>query len=199
MPLHLQHHKSYHVYNKDNIERVRRDEEIARLTEQGKEEQSLLAESEARLEALKKERNRHGGRDDSRLRAAEREINGKVGSLSSFDQRKREEIGLEAGPSRLDSNETLVDRSGHINFWAGQEGERKRQRSHGEETTSAGKRRGNSEYEAEKSAEKQKWEEQTTMFLGKPAAKELHPWYQSKDLQGGEERKRSQEQRLEVA
>lgn len=202
MPLHLQHHKSYHPYNKANIEKVRRDEEIARLAEEGKEEQSLLAESEARLEALKKkQKDRQGGRDDSRLRAAEREIDGKVGSLSSFDQKRREKNGLEAGSSsRLDSNDdTLVDTSGHINFWVGQEGDRKRQRSHGEEASILGKRRDNSEYEAGKSAEKQKWEEQTTMFLGKPAAKELHPWYQNKDLQSGEERKRSQEQRLEAA
>jgi hypothetical protein len=198
MPLHLQQHKSYHPYNKDNIERVRRDEEIARAAEEGKEHQSLLAESEARIEALKRLKGRHNSGDGDRLRAAEREIDGQKGALTSFDKREREKIGAQAGPSRLtSSNDTLVDKSGHINFWVGQESARKRQHSNGEEK-SVGKRRGNSEYEAEKSAEKQRWEDQTTMYLGKPA-KELHPWYQNKDLQSGEERKRSHEQKLEAA
>lgn len=197
MPLHLQQHKSYHPYSKDNIERVRRDEEAARLAEEGKGEQSLLAESEARLEALKRLKHKGNRGDDDRLRAAEKELDGKKGALDAFDQRKREKAGLEAGPSRAESNVSLVDESGHINFWASQEGVRKRQRSAGQDIT-AGKRRGNSEYEADKNAEKQKWEEQTTMFLGKPA-KELHPWYQNEDLQSGEERKKSHEQKLEAA
>jgi hypothetical protein len=196
MPLHLQHHKSYHPYNKDNIERVRKDEEIARLKEEGKEHQALLAEAEARLEALKRQKGRSSAIEGDRLKAAEREIDGHKGALTSFDQKEREKIGLLAGPSRLDSSkDTLVDRSGHINFWAGQE--KKRQRSAGEEASS-GKRKGNSEYEAEKSAEKQKWEEQNTMYLGKPA-KDMNPWYQDKDLQSGAEKKRSHEQKLEAA
>lgn len=57
---------------------------------------------------------------------------------------------------------------------------------------------GNKDYEADKKAEAAKFEEQVTMFLGKPA-KELHPWYNSADLKSGEERKKTEEQRLEVA
>lgn len=45
MPLHLAHHKSYHVYNQANIDRVRADEEKARLEEEGKEARGLVAVS----------------------------------------------------------------------------------------------------------------------------------------------------------
>ncbi|UZJ52639.1 hypothetical protein CBS101457_001959 [Exobasidium rhododendri] len=197
MPLHLQQHKSYHPYSRDNIDRVRRDEEVARLAEEGKEQQSLLAESEARLELLKSKRHKHKGEDGDRLRAAEKELDGKKGALDTYDQRQREKIGLDARPGQEEGSDSHLDKSGHINFWANQEGVRKRQRSEGKDVVS-GKRRGNSDYEAEKNAEKQKWEEQNTMFLGKPA-KELHPWYQNEDLQSGEEQKKSHEQKLEAA
>lgn len=198
MPLHLAHHKSYHPYNKDNIEKVRRDEEAARLEEESKGERSLLAESESRLEALRRQKAKHVTDNESRLRAAEKELDGRKGALKDFDEKQREKIGLEAGPSRLRANgDTLVDRDGHINFWAGQEGLRKRQRSGGEDA-SADKRRGNKDYESDKADEKKKWDERTTMYLGKPA-KELRPWYQSEDLQSGEEKKKSHEQKLEAA
>jgi hypothetical protein len=198
MPLHLQQHKSYHPYSKDNIERVRRDEEAARLAEESSGQQSLSAESEARLELLKKQVQKHKGDNGDRLKAAEKELDGKKGALDAFDRRQRGRVGLEAGPSTQDINESLVDKSGHINFWAGQEGLRKRQRSEGSKDIVSGKKRGNSDYEADKNAEKQKWEDQNTMYLGKPA-KELHPWYQSEDLQSGEEQKKSHEQKLEAA
>ena len=42
------------------------------------------------------------------------------------------------------------------------------------------------------------YEEQITMYLGKPA-KELRPWYSDKELKSGEERKRTDEQKLELA
>ena len=41
--LNIAHHKSYHPYRLDNIERVRRDEEEARLKEQDEESRMMLA------------------------------------------------------------------------------------------------------------------------------------------------------------
>jgi hypothetical protein len=45
MGLKLLHHKSFHVYNAANIERVRKDEEKARLEEAGQATQVRLAVS----------------------------------------------------------------------------------------------------------------------------------------------------------
>ncbi|KAJ3553745.1 hypothetical protein NM688_g3454 [Phlebia brevispora] len=52
--LNIAHHKSYHPYRRDNIERVRRDEEEARLNEAAKEGKMMLADAEARIELLRK-------------------------------------------------------------------------------------------------------------------------------------------------
>lgn len=41
--LNIAHHKSYHPYRRDNIERVRRDEEEARITEAKEEGRMMLA------------------------------------------------------------------------------------------------------------------------------------------------------------
>ena len=41
--LNIAHHKSYHPYRLDNIERVRRDEEAARQEEEGREERMRVA------------------------------------------------------------------------------------------------------------------------------------------------------------
>ncbi|KAF8511617.1 hypothetical protein BU17DRAFT_54522 [Hysterangium stoloniferum] len=56
--LNIAHHKSYHPYRRDNIERVRQDEEAARLKEAGEEGRMRIADSEARLDLL---RGRSGG------------------------------------------------------------------------------------------------------------------------------------------
>lgn len=41
--LNIAHHKSYHPYRRDNIEKVRRDEEEARLKEEREDGKILLA------------------------------------------------------------------------------------------------------------------------------------------------------------
>ncbi|KAF5337937.1 hypothetical protein D9758_013087 [Tetrapyrgos nigripes] len=51
--LNIAHHKSYHPYRRDNIERVRRDEEEAKLKEAQAEGKMLLADSEARIDLLR--------------------------------------------------------------------------------------------------------------------------------------------------
>lgn len=191
MPLHLQHHKSYHPYNKDNIEKVRRDEEEAQKLEQDREEYRLATQSEARLEQLRQQRKRKTDpQQHNRLQAAEKEIRGHVGALSDYDERKKRDLGF---PPDNDTS------TAHINFWSQEESmpdraKKARPESSGAEwstQTSRDKSRG------EKN-EKEKWEERMTMFLGRPS-KELQPWYQDSELKSGIERKKSHEQLLEEA
>ncbi|KAH0589940.1 hypothetical protein J132_06358 [Termitomyces sp. J132] len=51
--LNIAHHKSYHPYRRDNIERVRRDEEEARQKEAQEEGRMMLADAEARIDQLR--------------------------------------------------------------------------------------------------------------------------------------------------
>ncbi len=46
--LNIAHHKSYHPYRRDNIEKVRRDEEEAKLKEEKEEGRMMLAVSSGR-------------------------------------------------------------------------------------------------------------------------------------------------------
>ncbi|KAL9548981.1 hypothetical protein MBANPS3_005434 [Mucor bainieri] len=55
--MNILHHKSWHVYNKDNIERVRKDEAEAEAEAKKKQDRVILAESEARLDLLRKRAN----------------------------------------------------------------------------------------------------------------------------------------------
>ena len=53
MPLHLLHHKSWHVYNSANIERVQRDKENARRKEEEEEQRQNKADQQRRLAQLR--------------------------------------------------------------------------------------------------------------------------------------------------
>ncbi|KAI6022281.1 hypothetical protein BKA83DRAFT_4277043 [Pisolithus microcarpus] len=61
--LNIAHHKSYHPYRRDNIERVRKDEEEAARQEAEKEDKMAVADAEARL-GLLRERAGLGTTDD---------------------------------------------------------------------------------------------------------------------------------------
>ncbi|OCH87443.1 hypothetical protein OBBRIDRAFT_709693, partial [Obba rivulosa] len=79
--LNIAHHKSYHPYRRDNIERVRRDEEDARLKDAAEEGRMLLADSEARIELL---RQRAGARAAGSARAERESVPaGRPSSLAS--------------------------------------------------------------------------------------------------------------------
>ncbi|ORX60890.1 hypothetical protein BCR36DRAFT_314836 [Piromyces finnis] len=62
MPLNILHHKSWNVYNTENIERVRRDEAKAKEEEQKKKKKAIQAEWEFRLSLL---RNKNSTKGDS--------------------------------------------------------------------------------------------------------------------------------------
>ncbi|KAG6334073.1 hypothetical protein ID866_5023 [Astraeus odoratus] len=70
--LNIAHHKSYHPYRRDNIERVRRDEEEAARQEAEQESKVALADAEARI-ALLRERAGVGvdGKGKGKARAVE--------------------------------------------------------------------------------------------------------------------------------
>ncbi|KAF8168567.1 hypothetical protein B0H34DRAFT_793148 [Crassisporium funariophilum] len=51
--LNIAHHKSYHPYRRDNIEKVRKDEEEAREKEAKEDGRMMLADSEARIDLLR--------------------------------------------------------------------------------------------------------------------------------------------------
>ncbi|KAI0916674.1 hypothetical protein AcV5_003096 [Taiwanofungus camphoratus] len=57
--LNIAHHKSYHPYRRDNIERVRRDEEEARQQDAVQEGRMMLADSEARIDLLRQRAGAH--------------------------------------------------------------------------------------------------------------------------------------------
>ncbi|KAH8077746.1 hypothetical protein BXZ70DRAFT_695099 [Cristinia sonorae] len=92
--LNIAHHKSYHPYRRDNIERVRRDEEEARAKEAVEEGRMMLADSEARIDLL-------------RQRAG-------LGAAKKHKQKEDDDVPPNpvAGPS------TLTTSHGHINFFA---------------------------------------------------------------------------------
>ncbi|KDQ08123.1 hypothetical protein BOTBODRAFT_584685 [Botryobasidium botryosum FD-172 SS1] len=96
--LNIAHHKSYHPYRADNIERVRRDEEEQRQKEAKEEGRMMLADSEARIDLL---RQRIGAGPSKRSRRSP--------SPSS---------AIAIPPAPAASSVSLTDTSGHINFFA---------------------------------------------------------------------------------
>jgi hypothetical protein len=94
--LNIAHHKSYHPYRRDNIERVRRDEEEAAAKEAKAEGRVLLADSEARIDLLRGKAGLGGGKNKGKGKEKEtiEDIIGADGNVGS-----------------------LVGSGGHINFF----------------------------------------------------------------------------------
>ncbi|KAJ6575745.1 hypothetical protein DFH09DRAFT_915363 [Mycena vulgaris] len=96
--LNIAHHKSYHPYRRDNIEKVRRDEEEAREKEAKEEGRMMLADSEARIDRLRE----------------------RAGSKKTPRKRKDDDLEeLTAGGSAQPA--VLPTTDGHINFFEGLE------------------------------------------------------------------------------
>lgn len=77
--LNIAHHKSYHPYRRDNIERVRKDEEEAARKEAEQDGRIALADAEARLTLLR-ERAGIGGKGKEKAGEVEGPINVGLGS-----------------------------------------------------------------------------------------------------------------------
>ncbi|KXN92797.1 hypothetical protein AN958_04724 [Leucoagaricus sp. SymC.cos] len=97
--LNIAHHKSYHPYRRDNIERVRQDKEEARLKEVKEEGRMMLADSEARIDLL-------------RQRAG---LSGR-GKKSSKRKEEESEPELEV-EERIAAGGQLPTTNGHINLF----------------------------------------------------------------------------------
>ncbi|KAG5637598.1 hypothetical protein H0H81_003989 [Sphagnurus paluster] len=95
--LNIAHHKSYHPYRRDNIEKVRRDEEEARQKEAKEEGRMMLADSEARIDQL---RERAG-----------------VIEKSSKKRRKDEDLDKIIAEGSSTRGAVLPTTGGHINFF----------------------------------------------------------------------------------
>ncbi|RIB00786.1 hypothetical protein C2G38_2150730 [Gigaspora rosea] len=142
-------HKSYHVYNLKNRERVRQDEEKARQEEEAKTQRKEISERERRLQILREN-----------ARAKQQSL------LSEISEIPKEQ----AAGQLITTNQKLAIQSsadttgGHINFWSDFEKEYAR-------TVAT-----NPEYEAEKRAKEQKLERQYTMYFDE-VLKDPKPWY----------------------
>ncbi|KAG5641564.1 hypothetical protein DXG03_004777 [Asterophora parasitica] len=95
--LNIAHHKSYHPYRRDNIEKVRRDEEEARQKEAKEEGRMMLADSEARIDQL---RERAG-----------------VIEKSSRKKRRDEDLDTIIAEGSSTRGAVLPTTGGHINFF----------------------------------------------------------------------------------
>ncbi|KAF8060701.1 hypothetical protein FPV67DRAFT_1673550 [Lyophyllum atratum] len=95
--LNIAHHKSYHPYRRDNIEKVRRDEEEARQKEAKEEGRMMLADSEARIDQLRE-----------RAGATEK---------SSKKKRKDEDLDKIIAEGSSTRVAVLPTTDGHINFF----------------------------------------------------------------------------------
>ncbi|KAF8142441.1 hypothetical protein K438DRAFT_1922581 [Mycena galopus ATCC 62051] len=103
--LNIAHHKSYHPYRRDNIEKVRRDEEEARQNEAKEEGRMMLADSEARIDML---RERAG-------------VKGPSTAASKSKRRKEDddlvELAAAAAAGGSMQPAVLPTTDGHINFF----------------------------------------------------------------------------------
>ena len=107
MPLHLAHHKSYHPYNRANIDKVKADEAEAKRKKDAEEGRELQVDAEARINALRRLR-------DSGSKGAGRQVDG-VDVLVGDQQ-----LGPSSHPGDRSEGQQRkgYETDGHINFWA---------------------------------------------------------------------------------
>ncbi|KAI4173539.1 MAG: hypothetical protein LQ343_002877 [Gyalolechia ehrenbergii] len=220
MPLHLLDKKSWNVYNRENIDRVKRDEAAAAAQEAAEEQRMQEVDAERRIHLLRgikpevipttstpteqvaerdeaphkreRKRRRRAGEDDT-----DRDIR-----LAREDQAVvpvKAELQVKSSKT---SDAPLMDRRGHIDLFP-MDGSRH----------SAPK---NAEVEAEKAKKKKEFEDQYTMRFSNAAGFKQSigekPWYHSsgiiqdktlevpsKDVWGNEDPRRKEREKLKVA
>lgn len=152
--MNILHHKSWHVRNKNNIERVRRDEEKAALEEKERQRKIALAEQEARTEFL-------------RVKSRKR-IEDAGNSSNQVDSGKSEERSQESAVSTFGAGALSEDiYSGkHINFFKETDGMVVSDRK-------------NAEHEADKKKEQEEWEKKVGIltYLGQSSNETSASWY----------------------
>lgn len=136
MPLKLLPHKSWHVYNQENVARVKRDEARAALEQEQQDDRAFRADAEARLDRLRhkqstrKRRRKDGDDDDAGAeRALQRQLAGKQTRGDHDDEDEaphanavivRPEGWTASGknPSDATAAAASMTTNGHLNFWA---------------------------------------------------------------------------------
>ncbi|XP_052800235.1 leukocyte receptor cluster member 1 homolog [Mya arenaria] len=163
-------HKSWHVRTKKNIERVRRDEAKAADEEKERQRKIALAEQEARTDLLRKRARDKDGTAIEDSANKRRRIEETPGN-SSLAEPSGDRLVAPGSSSIAETSRDLYTATGHINFFKELEA--------GEE-----KQGTNKDHEAEKAAEKEKWEKDIGLltYLGQSAVEtqEKTPWYLAK-------------------
>ncbi|KAF8423235.1 hypothetical protein EV426DRAFT_137163 [Tirmania nivea] len=204
MPLHLLPKKSWNVYNADNIERVRRDEEIARKKEEEEEMKMQQEDAERKMMELRKRAlERQGGAVSSVGREGGGGSGVEIltdgvnrGSVSEGSAMVSSGVKLMEGNMVGGANELYATGAVHRNGRTLHMPERQNSfiapQVHKSLTDKSGhinlflehhfgprklsNHEKNLEYEKEKAEKEAKIAEQFNMSLGKPA-EELRPWY----------------------
>ncbi|KIL60782.1 hypothetical protein M378DRAFT_130349 [Amanita muscaria Koide BX008] len=159
--LNIAHHKSYHPYRRDNIERVRQDEEEARIKEAQEEGRIMLADAEARIAVL---RQRAGVDKRTSKRQEEKEEERKL--LEAAGTGRRDYLDMTSSTAQLPTT------GGHINFFQDVE---KNELATTIKTTTAKQVASSSSLSTDKG------------IALAPSEKDLNPWYSNRRKEGEEE------------
>ncbi|EGG02992.1 uncharacterized protein MELLADRAFT_72677 [Melampsora larici-populina 98AG31] len=181
--LNILYHKSYHVYNRENVERVKRDELKAELEAEAKTQSTIAANSEARLTLLRSQKDQikseSGRKKERRIeKVLEDQLKGKKpASPPSRDEPSK----------RSTDNSSIIDpKNGHINFWSSLENQSTSKQFENSKILDQ-----NESHVRDRKKADEKWDAMITMRLDRPAH-ELKPWYSQSDLTNGEDKKQSE-------
>ncbi|KAK9386491.1 hypothetical protein V1515DRAFT_581007 [Lipomyces mesembrius] len=198
MPIKLLHHKSYHVYNGANIERVRRDEAAAHAKEEQEDEMLRQRDREQRIEILRRRQrgdtieiidgSRANSREDRTQEAtdADNAIQTAIVATAASGRKRPRDLNDELaaasnalkGAEKRASSETIFKEGGHINFFE----ELERAESEG---------RASSMSRQKKEPQRQNLR---NMRLDEPA-EEISPWYATMDMKSTKQRSQSEKER----
>lgn len=159
-------------YNRENVERVRRDEEYAQREEQAADERLRESDRESRIAQLRRQRDEraNGGSADAEAGGSDMrtEVDARPGKTPRVNRPP-------SPPVHKLHDEDRYTKEGHINYWAHLEGA----------IESESERRGGI-----------REREQDGARLG--GAPEMQPWYAAKDLRSGREQRMSEDQKVSV-
>ncbi|KAI8599419.1 hypothetical protein EDD21DRAFT_433197 [Dissophora ornata] len=144
-------HKSWHVYNQKNRDKVRRDEAKAEEEEKQTNDRAIAADREHRLTVLRQR--------------AQKRLSNNLGDEQS--EQDRDQGQSTVGPPVPEDTKAVTVAAQHVNFWSDLE----------QHDTKS--RQGNPENEAEVKAKKEKWDRTVAMHLD-TGVKGQSPWYTSK-------------------